>query len=176
MKKRRYLHHLLAERDKFERLLNELGFSRLITTPGVTGQWSVKDIIAHIMSYEQYTADRMAEILHGEIYQPASTEPALEIFLEKFGYPDFGSPLLGASSSTDWIIEKYRNIALEDVVAHEIQAFNGIINAIENLSEEQLDRYHLFEQVTNNTYLHYREHSLDIERWLAANTGKSTEE
>ena len=169
MKKRRYIHHLLAERDKFERLLNELGFSRLITTAGVTGQWSVKDIIAHIMSYEQYTADRMTEIIHGEMYSPASTHPELEAFLEKFGYPDFGSAILGGDNANNWIVEKYKNISLEDVVAHEIQAFNAII------SEELLDHHHLFEQVTNNTYIHYREHSRDIERWLASNTGKNPE-
>lgn len=175
MKKRRYIHHLLAERDKFERLLNELGFSRLITTAGVTGQWSVKDIIAHIMSYEQYTADRMTEIIHGEIYLPANTHAELDMFLEKFGYPDFGSPILSGDGSNAWIVEKYKNISLEEVVAHEIQAFNAIISAIETMSEELLDRHHLFEQITNNTYTHYREHSRDIERWLAANTGKDPE-
>ena len=176
MKKRRYIHHLLAERDQFEQLLNQLSFSRLTTTAGVTGTWSVKDIVAHIMSFEQFTADRMVEIIHSESYTPASNPAALDAFLEKFGYPDFGSPLLNGDGSNGWIVEKYKNISLEEVIAHEIQAFNAIISAIETLSEEQLDRYHLFEQVTNNTYLHYREHSLDIERWLAANTGKNPEE
>ena len=66
----------------------------MTTMAGVAGQWSVKDIIAHIMSYEQYTADRMAEIMHGESYAPARNQAALDAFLEKFGYPDFGSALL----------------------------------------------------------------------------------
>jgi hypothetical protein len=170
MKKRRYIHHLLAERDKFEQLLNQLSFSRLTTTAGVAGPWSVKDIVAHIMSYEQFTADRMAEIIHRESYTPASSHEALDAFLEKFGYPDFGSPLLNNYSSNHWIVEKYKNISLEEVVAHEIQAFSAIITAIETLSESQLDQYHLFEQITNNTYIHYREHSRDIERWLISST------
>ncbi len=170
MKKRRFLHHLLAERDKFERLLNRLGFSRLTTMSGVAGQWSVKDIIAHIMSYEQYTADRIAEILHGEAYAPAQTQAALEAFLEKFGYPDFGSPLLGDDGPNAWIVEKYKNVPLEEVVAHEIQAFGAIVSGVEALSEARLDEHHLFERVTNNTYEHYHEHSRDIERWLASMT------
>lgn len=170
MKKRRFIHHLLAERDKFERLLNQLGFSRMTTMAGVTGTWSVKDIIAHIMSYEQYTADRIAEIIHGEPYTPAQTHEALDTFLEKFGYPDFGSTLLGDDGPNAWIVEKYRNISLEDIVAHEIQAFSAIITGIETLSEKQLDDHQLFERVTNNTYIHYREHSRDIERWLASIT------
>jgi len=85
MKKQRFIRHLLAERDVFERLLNQLGFARMITTAGVAGQWSVKDIIAHIMSYEQYTADRLAEIIQGEAYTPARSQQALDAFLERFG-------------------------------------------------------------------------------------------
>lgn len=166
MKKRRFLHHLLAERDKFERLLNQLGFSRKITVSGVTGQWSVKDIIAHIMSYEQYIADRMAEIAHSETYTPAQTHAALEAFLEKFGYPDFGSALLDDDGPNTWIVEKYRNISLDEIVAHEIQAFGSVVAGIEMLSEMQLDEHKLFESIARHTYEHYREHSRDIERWL----------
>jgi hypothetical protein len=168
MRKKQFIHHLLAERDKFERLLNQLGFARMITTAGVAGQWSVKDIIAHIMSYEQYTADRMAEILHGESYVPARTYQALESFCEKFGYPDFGSSLLDDDGPNAWIVEKYKNISLDDIVSHEIQAFNAIIAGIETLTEKQLDQHGLFESITRNTAQHYREHSRDIERWLAS--------
>ena len=67
-----------------------------------------------------------------------------------------------------WIVEKYRYISLDDIVSHEIQAFNAIIAGLEALTEKQLDQHHLFERVTNNTYLHYHEHSRDIERWLAS--------
>ena len=170
MKKRRFIHHLLAERDKFERLLNQLGFARMTTMAGVAGQWSVKDIIAHIMAYEQYTADRMAEIIHGEAYIPAPTQAALDAFLEKFGYPDFGSALLNGDGPNAWIVEKYKNIPLEEIVAHEIQAFDAIVSGVETLTEAQLDQHHFFERVTDNTYEHYREHSRDIERWLASIT------
>ena len=168
MRKKQFIHHLLAERDKFERLLNQLGFARMITMAGVTGPWSVKDIIAHIMSYEQYTADRIAEIVHAEAYTPAQTPAALDAFLEKFGYPDFGSPLLDNDGPNAWIVEKYKNISLDDIVAQEIQAFNTIIAGLETLNEKQLDQHQLFERVTHNTYIHYREHSRDIERWLAS--------
>lgn len=168
MRKKSFLHHLLAERDKFERLLNQLGFTRMITMAGVAGPWSVKDIIAHIMSYEQYTADRIGEIIHGESYTPAQTPQALDQFREKFGYPDFGSPLLDDDGPNAWIVEKYRNISLDDIVSHEIQAFSAIVAGLEALTEAQLDQHNLFERVTQNMYAHYREHSRDIERWLAS--------
>lgn len=168
MRKRNFIHHLLSERDKFERLLNQLGFSRMTTMSGVAGQWSVKDIIAHIMSHEQFTADRIAEIVHGESYTPATTQAALDAFLETFGYPDFGSPLLDGDGPNAWIVEKYKNVPLEEIVAHEIQAFGAILSGVEALTEAQLDGHKLFERVAINTYEHYREHSRDIERWLAS--------
>ena len=170
MKKRRFIHHLLAERDQFELLLNRLGFSHLTTMAGVTGQWSVKDIIAHIMSYEQFAADRIAGVINGETYSPASTPAKLEKFIDRYGYPDFGSSLQKDEVSNAWIVEKYRNTPLEDIVAHEIQAFGSIISGLEVLTENQIIQYNLFQLVAENTYEHYQEHIQDIYRWLASIT------
>src|SRR5215475_3504148 len=91
---KQFINKLLNERDKFELLLNRVGFTRRMTMKGVSGNWSIKDIIAHVWAYEQYIADRVNEIMHGEVYIPCKTQNALDAFLDQFGYPDFGSPLL----------------------------------------------------------------------------------
>ena len=41
----------MRERDKFELLLNRVGFTRRMTLKGVAGAWSIKDILAHIWAY-----------------------------------------------------------------------------------------------------------------------------
>ena len=160
----------MRERDKFELLLNRVGYTGRMTLKGVSGKWSIKDILAHILAYEQYIADRMNEIQHNETYIPCRTQNALDAFLDEFGYPDFGSPLLGDDEPNEWITEKYKNVPLEDVVAQEIQAFASIISSLEKLTEELMHQHGLFERVANNTYRHYREHVVDIKRWLKANT------
>jgi hypothetical protein len=167
VRKRHFIQRLLKERDDFERLLNQLGFEKLLTMAGVAGSWSVKDIIAHIMAYEQYTADRLSEVAHGEIYQPCTTPTALESFREKFGYPDFGSRLLDHDGPNAWIVDKYKNIPLEELVALEIHAFAAVIAGLEALPEDVLRKQHLYEQVVRNTSEHYREHRADIVAWLA---------
>ena len=96
----------MHERDKFELLLNRIGYTRRMTLKGVSGKWSIKDILAHILAYEQYIADRMNEILHGETYVPCKTQNALDAFLDEFGYPDFGSPLLDDDGPNAWVTEK----------------------------------------------------------------------
>lgn len=165
-----FLARLMHERDKFELLLNRIGYAGRMTLKGVSGKWSIKDIIAHIFAYEQYIADRMNEVLDGEEYVPCRTQNALDAFLDEYGYPDFGSPLLDDDGPNEWIAEKYRNVSLDDVVMQEIQAFASIVSALDKMPEELITRHHLYDRVANNTYLHYREHIAEIKRWLRSNT------
>jgi len=165
-----FLARLMHERDKFELLLNRVGFTHRMTLKGVSGKWSIKDMLAHILAYELYIADRMNEILHGEHYAPARTQNALDAFLDEFGYPDFGSPLLDDDGPNEWVTEKYKNVSLEDVVVQEIQAFASIMASLEKMPEEMLNKHNLFDRIANNTYRHYREHSAEIKRWLQSST------
>jgi len=164
-----FIARLLRERDKFELLLNRVGYTRRMTLKGVAGKWSIKEILAHVWAYEQYIADRMNEILHKQPYTPCKTQTALDAFLDEFGYPDFGSPLLDNDSPREWIIEKFRNVSLEDVVAQELQAFSSIVNAFEQLSEDLIDRHNIQNRIIKHTYEHYREHMHEIKHWLKLN-------
>ncbi|HAV78913.1 MAG TPA: hypothetical protein DCX53_16300 [Anaerolineae bacterium] len=167
--KEAFLARLLRERDKFELLLNRVGYTRRMALKGVAGKWSIKDILAHICAYEQYIADRMHEILHNQPYTPCKTQTALDAFLDEFGYPDFGSPLLDDDSPNEWIMEKYTNVSLEDVVAQELQAFSSIVSALEQMPEEMNLRHNIRNRVIKHTYEHYREHAREIKHWLKVN-------
>ena len=171
--KKHFIEYLMYERDKFELTLNRVGYTRRMTLKGVSGKWSIKDVLAHILAYEQYIADRMTEIVHGQVYSPCKTHNALDAFLSEFGYPDFGSPLLDDDAPNAWVVEKYKNVALEDVVAQELQAFAAIVGLLEKLSETTIAEHNLYERVANNTYKHYREHLKDIRRWLKAFVDRS---
>jgi hypothetical protein len=165
-----FLARLMHERDKFELLLNRVGYTRRMTLKGVSGKWSVKDMLAHILAYEQYMADRLHEILHGEEYVPCRTQNALDAFLDEFGYPDFGSSLLDDDGPNEWIAEKYKNVSLDDVVIQEIQAFAAIVASLEKMPEDLMTRHNLYDRIANNTFWHYREHAAEIKRWLRSNT------
>jgi hypothetical protein len=168
-----FLVRLMHERDRFELLLNRVGFTRRMTLKGVSGKWSIKDILAHISAYEQYIADRMIEVLQGEDYTPCRTQNALDAFLDQYGYPDFGSPLLDDDTPNEWITEKYKNVSLDDVVAEELQAFAAIIASLEKLPEEVMKRHNLYDRISNNTFRHYRDHMADIRRWLKSSAAQN---
>ena len=174
MSKKIFIARLMHERDKLELLLNRVGYTRRMTLKGVSGRWSIKDILAHILAYEQYIADRMNEIMHSEPYTPCKTQTALDAFLDEFGYPDFGSPLLDDDMPNAWIVEKYKNVALEDVVAQENQAFSSIVATLESMPETLINHHNLFERVANSTYRHYLEHIADIRHWLKSSAAHKT--
>lgn len=164
-----FLARLLVERDKFELLLNRVGYTHRMTLKGVAGKWSIKDVLAYIWAYEQYLADRMQELVHNQPYTPCKTQPALDAFLDEYGYPDFGSPLLDENSPGEWVVEKYRSVSLHDVVAQELQAFSSIYSAFEEMSEETIDQHNLYNRVIKHTYERYRDHTREIRRWLRIN-------
>lgn len=168
MPRKQFIAKLMLERDKFELLLNRVGFTRRMTMKGVAGTWSIKDIIAHVWAYEQYIADRLHEIAHGEIYTPCKTHNALEAFADHFGYPDFGSPLVDDAAPNAWVYEKFKSVSLEEIVAQELQAFTSIVAALEAMPEDAITHHNLYERVTDNTYHHYRAHIRDIKSWLKA--------
>jgi len=164
-----FLGRLMHERDKFELLLNRVGHTRRMTLKGVAGKWSIKDVLAHILAYEQFIADRMVEILNYETYVPCKTQTALDAFLDAFGYPDFGSPLLDEESPKEWIIERYKSISMDDVVAQELQAFASIISSLEKMPDAVIQQHNLYDRVAEHTYHHYHEHITGIKRWLRVN-------
>lgn len=174
MNKNIFLDHLQKERDKFELLLNRVGFTRTMTVKGVIGNWSIKDIIAHVWAYEQFISDRLNEVKHGEMYKPCETYKALDIFLAEFGYPDFGSALLNNDSTPSaWIYEKYKNISLEEIVAQELEAYTSIVSALEGMPEHLMKEHHLMDQVAKHTYFQYQKYTKAIRGWLKSHSAKT---
>lgn len=166
MNKILFLPRLQRERDKFELLLNQVGFTRQMTMKGVSGSLSIKDLLADILTREQFIADRLNEILHGEAYSPCVSHTALENFQKDFGYPDYESPLLEQENRNHIVTHKHKNIGLDDIVEQELAAYQNIISALEKLTQNQCLDHDLFHRIAEHTYKPYRRASLEINRWL----------
>jgi hypothetical protein len=163
MRKTRFLARLQNERQDWELLINYVASSRM-GIGCVAGTWAVRDIIAHIVAQEQYIADRLTEIAHGESFSACRTQDELDTFQEEFGYPDFESPILKQATANDWVVNKYKSVSNPDLVAQEIQAFDAIWEAIQGLTGTQLEEYNLYERIAHYTYEHYNEHAADIRK------------
>lgn len=166
MNKITFLPRLQRERDKFELLLNQVGFTRQMTMKGVSGRLSIKDLLADILTREQFIADRLNEIVHGDVYSPCVSHSALNDFQDKHGYPDYESPLLEKENRNHIVIYKHKNIGVDDIVEQELAAYENIISALEKLTHNQCLDHDLFHRIAEHTYKPYRRTSLEINRWL----------
>ena len=173
MDKVTFLPRLQRERDKFELLLNRVGFTRQMTMVGVLGSLSIKDMLADILMREEFIADRLSEILHGEIYSPCTAHTALEYFQNKYGYPDYESPLLEKEKRNHLVTYKHKNIGLDDIVEQELAAYSNILDSFQKLTLDHCLDYDLFHRAAEHTYKPYRRMSHEINFWLNSITAES---
>lgn len=166
MNKILFLDRLQKERDKFELLLNHMGFTRQLTMNGVSENLSIKDLLADILSHEQFIADRLYEILHDEKYLPSPFSSEADDFQTKYGFPDYESAWVEKEKINHLVIYKYKNIALDEIVSQELTTFSNIISAFETLTHNQCLDHDLFHRVGEHTYKPYRRMSTAINRWL----------
>ena len=166
MQKVLFTSRLTHERDKFELLLNRVGFTRQMTMKGVSGSLSIKDMLADILTREQFIADRLSEILHGDSYAPCTSHTALENFQNKYGYPDYESPLLEKEKRNHLVTYKHKNIGVDDIVEHELAAYTNILVSFRKLTHDQCLDHDLFHRIAEHTYKPYRRTSVEINRWL----------
>ena len=165
MDKETFLATLRQERVEWDALLAQVPASRM-TTPGIEGQWSVKDVIAHIATYEEWTA---VELLKALAISPGST------------ITDFSS-----ISSADVhvrnarIFEQHQAKSLIDVQEYSQKAFTFLLEAVEYLSDDDLlstDALNgrlepfwagrpLWKGLASNSYSHYHEHIPLLQNWL----------
>ena len=166
MNKSLFLERIQIERDKFELLLNRVGFARQMTIKGLYGNLSVKDLLADVLTREQFMADRLNEILHDLEYSPCTSHTALDKFQEEHGFPDYESPLLAGERHNPLVIYKYRNIGLDEIISQDLAAFSNILTVFEKLSHDECLDHDLYHRIAEHTYRPYRRATAEIQRWL----------
>jgi hypothetical protein len=158
MSKQKILDLIRVEWEALETVLARLNRDQMLQ-PGVTGDWSVKDLVAHLAAWEGKMVQWLEESLRGEV-------------------PDRPAP--GQSwDDIDWVNEQFytenRDKTLAEVLAAFRDGHRHAQQVIENLSEEELLDPHRFEWrkgdpmwhlVATNTWEHYQEHRETIENWL----------
>ena len=69
MSKAQLLTDLQDEQTQWEALLGEIGEEHM-TQPGVAGEWSIKDIVAHLTGWRRRTVERFQAALRQEPSPP----------------------------------------------------------------------------------------------------------
>jgi hypothetical protein len=146
-----------AARSNWEALLAEAGEGRL-AEPGVEGNWSLKDIIAHITYFETWAADNVLAFRRGEP-QPQSEYKGLEIdeenarLYERFRAKPLDQVLQDSRTTFQRSIEAVQGLRDADLYDPE---FTGIPNA----------DFTVFDLIEGDTFEHYNDHGASVRAWL----------
>jgi hypothetical protein len=153
MNKQELIDRIEQAHSDWQSLLTEVGESHM-EEPGVTGDWSVKDIIAHIAAWEQRVLDRVESEAKGTPLEMSDWD--LDKMNERF-------------------YERSRDRSLADVLDEASAVHARFMDFVRSLSEDELfkgGRYKwtegepFYHWVEGNSYGHYEEHAGPIRAWL----------
>jgi hypothetical protein len=127
-----------SERERLEQTFSALSEAQMIQ-PGVVGEWSIKDILAHLAAWER----RLVQRVHGE--------PERGV--------DLGTPAFNAQ-----VYSENKSRSLADVQSESQRSYAAVLALAEGLSNA--DVRHWWRAFALNTYGHYGWARLNIRRWL----------
>ncbi len=149
MNRSQLLKRLETEWTAFKDSYAGLSDSDLIE-PGVTGEWSVRDIIAHVTWWEEEALRNLPLILQG-------------------GKPPRYSVAYGGIDAFNALMtEQKRNVSLSEVLRQRDETHRRLIDFLQSAPEDQFARETRFRhRLRLDTYSHYRKHAETIRAWRA---------
>ncbi|MBK9714119.1 MAG: DinB family protein [Kouleothrix sp.] len=149
--------------------------------PEVEGDWSVRDILAHVVAYEQYAAAHAGDLARhgtpsGQAVAALDAYHREQLAAYRREHPDAPDDVekLGTDQLNDLFVTEWRAVSLAELLAQGRRAYDDTVGAVILLSEEALaapqqifgDRS-MLRMLPYQSYIHYEKHAVWIERWLA---------
>jgi len=130
-----------------------------LTEAGVTGKWSVKDIIAHVTWWEEEALKHLPLIING------GRPPRYSV---KYGGIDAFNALM---------MEQKRDLSLSEVLKQQDETHRRLIAYVQSVPAEQFTRETRFRRrLRLDTYSHYPKHAKAIREWRERSAGQESSE
>ena len=125
--------------------------------PGVTGAWSVRDIIAHVTTWEEEALKHLPLVLMGK--RP----------------PRYSVTYGGIDAFNARTTEEKKKLSLVEVLGRQEDVHHRLIELIEGVPEDQLGGDTRFRhRLRLDTYGHYPTHAEAIKKWREGTTSPAT--
>jgi hypothetical protein len=125
-----------------------------LTEPGVTGHWSVKDILAHVTTWEEEALQYLPLIIEGG-------KP-----------PRYSLQYGGIDAFNARMTEQKRGLSVSDVLRQLDETHRRLIDYVQSVPEEQFTRETRFRRrLRLDTYSHYPKHAKAIRQWREQRSG-----
>src|SRR5262245_8655387 len=143
--------HLLKKLDRawteFKESYTGLSDSQL-TEPGVMGDWSVKDILAHVTWWEEEALKH------------------LPLIIKDGRPPRYSAQYGGIDAFNALMTERRRDLSLVEVLRQQEVTHRQLIDYLQSVPEEQFKRETRFRhRLRLDTYSHYPKHARAIREW-----------
>ena len=141
------------ERATWEVIVKQIARERMIL-PGVAGEWSVKDIIAHLTWHEHEMVGlvKAHALVGSDLWNLPTDERNAAIYQE------------------------VRDLPLEQVLEESDEVFQQLLAVLPALTDQDLTNPQSFPNMppdwqpwmilAQNTYEHYQDHIPDVQRWI----------
>jgi hypothetical protein len=147
---------LRAARDEFLAAIGDID-PALRTAPGLVGDWSARELLAHV----GYWAGHAAESLHR-----AELGELAEFGRDELSVDDRNAVVARVAAETDYATAASREQGAFEQFAVRLAAVDA-----DSLDERDADGDTLEEIIAFDGADHYREHTLDIRSWFDASDG-----
>jgi hypothetical protein len=118
--------------------------------PGVAGAWSVRDILAHVTTWEEEALKHLPLILKG------GKPPRYSV---RYG---------GINAFNAQMTEQKRSLSLPEVLRQLDETHRRLIELIQSAPDEQfIDETRFRHRLRLDTYSHYPKHAEAIRKWRA---------
>ncbi len=154
MSKQTLLDKMQTRRAEWDGLIAQVGEDRL-EQPGVVGEWSAKDLAAHILFWEKEMSIALDEMAQGQTPRFATMNDT------------------DALNEQNW--QRSHGRPAQEVLAESQAVFRRLVEQVRATPEEELldpDRYAwlegkpLWRAVASETYGHYRMHVDQLRAWV----------
>jgi len=158
MKKSGLLHWLQEEYRQWQALLDQIGPTRM-DQPGINGDWSMKDVVAHLTDWNRPLVARFGAARHNEPEPP----------------PPWPVHLQAEDEINAWIYESNHGRSVREILEDSHQVFQQLFAVIESLPDDVRiePEWHLVwlgDQyfATGEFFDHFHDdHEPDVRAWLA---------
>jgi uncharacterized protein (TIGR03083 family) len=150
MNREENLERIRVERARFEAALNRLTPEQWLQ-PGACGSWTVRDVLGHIVFWEQDFLHNLELMRRGE--------PLYEITNDQ------------VDATNDAAYQHYKDLPLDEMRAEFDRSHQQVVAWLTAAPQEELDRPFMYrrtvgEFVEYDTWGHYAEHMPDLEKFL----------
>jgi hypothetical protein len=156
MSKSELMAELEQEFVNIERICSGLSEEEMIAT-GVQGEWSVKDILAHLSAWENHLLDRIGYVMTG--HEPRYPAMASWDDVHRFNAQ---------------VYQENKDRILTAVIIEFRSLYQGVMTVLEALNDDTLNKPYtydfpndaltLLQLIRSDTYEHYQEHFIPINK------------